>query len=54
MAVLPALHLPRYQGSVSSILQFKSCKHQSIKKELFSGIEVPVPGRLGEASVENL
>ena len=45
--------LPRYQGSVSSaVLQCKSCKYQSIKKEVFSCIEVPVSER-GVASLEN-
>ena len=43
MAILPLLQLPRYQGSVSSVLQCKGCKYQSIKKEVFSCIEVPVP-----------
>ena len=43
MTILPVLQLPRYQGSVSSFLQCKSCKYQSIKKEVFSCIEVPVP-----------
>ena len=52
MAILPVLQLPRYQGSVSSVLQCKSCKYQSIKKEVFSCIEVPVPER-GVASLEN-
>ena len=52
MTIFPVLQLPRYQGSVSSGLQCKSCKYQSIKKEVFSCIEVPVPER-GVASLEN-
>ena len=32
MAILSVLQLPRYQGSVSSVLQYKSCKYQSRKK----------------------
>ena len=52
MAILPVLELTRYQGSVSSVLQCKSCKYQSIKKEVFSCIDVPVPER-GVASLEN-
>ena len=52
MAILPVLQLPRYQGSVSSVVQCKSWKYQSIKKEAFSCIEVPVPER-GVASLEN-
>ena len=52
MAILPVLQLPRYQGSVSSILQCKSCEYQSIKKEVFGCIEVPVP-EIGAASLEN-
>ena len=43
MAILPVLQLPRYQGSVSSVLQ---------SSEVFSCIEVPVPER-GVASLEN-
>ena len=43
MKILPLLQLARYQGSVSSVLQCKSCKYQSIKKDVFSCIEVPVP-----------
>ena len=52
MAILPVLQLPRYQGSVSSVLQCKNCKYQSIKKEVVSCIEVPVPER-GVACLEN-
>ena len=52
-AILPLLQLPKYQGSVSSILQCESCKYHSIKKEVFSCIEVPVPEREGVASLEN-
>ena len=52
MAIFPVLQSPRYQGSVSSILQCKSCKYQPIKKEVCSCIEVPVPER-GVASLEN-
>ena len=52
MAILPVLQLPRYQGSVSSVLHCKSCKYQSIKKEFFGHIEVPVLGR-GVASLRN-
>ena len=52
MAILPVLQLPRYQGSVSSVLQCKSCKYQSIKKDVFSCIEVLVPEG-GVASSEN-
>ena len=52
MAILPVLQLPRYRGSVSSVLQCKIRKYQSIKKEVFSCIEVPVPERRG-ASLEN-
>ena len=33
MAILPVLQLPRYQGSVSSVLHCKSCKYQSIKNK---------------------
>ena len=43
MAIISVLQLPRHQGSVSSVLQCKSCKYQYIKKEVLSGIEVPVP-----------
>ena len=50
MSILPVLLLSIYQGSVSSILQCKSCKGQSVKKEVFNCIEVPVPEREG---VEN-
>ena len=32
IAILPVLQLPRYQGSVLSVLQCKSCKYQYIKK----------------------
>ena len=52
MTILSVLQLPRNQGSVSSVLQCKSCKYQSIKKEVFSCIEVPVPER-GVASLED-
>ena len=52
IANLPVLPLPRYQESISSVLQCKSYKYQSIKKEVFSCIEVPVPER-GVASLEN-
>ena len=52
MTILPVLQLPRYQGSVSSVLQCKTCRYQSIKKEVLSCIEVPVPER-GAASLEN-
>ena len=52
MAILPVLQLPRYQGSVSSVLPCKSCKCQSIKKEVFSCIEVSVRER-GVANLEN-
>ena len=53
MAILPVLQLPRYQGSVSSVLQCKSCKYQSIKTlPVFSCIEVQVP-EIGAASLEN-
>ena len=52
MANFPVLQLPRYQGSVSSVLQCKNCKYQSIKKEVVSCIEVPVPER-GVACLEN-
>ena len=52
MAILPVLQLPRDQESVSSVLQCKCCKYQSIKKEVFSCIEVPVPER-GVANLEN-
>ena len=45
MTFLPLLQLPRYQGSVLSILQCKSCKYQSLKKEVFKCIEVPMPER---------
>ena len=45
MTILPVLQLSRYQGSLSSLLQCKSCKYQSIKKEIFSCIEVSVPER---------
>ena len=45
MAILPVLQLPRYQGSVLSVLQCKSCKYQSIKKEVFSCFETPVAER---------
>ena len=45
MTILPVLQLSRYQGSLSSLLQCKSCKYQSIKKEIFSCIEVWVPER---------
>ena len=51
MAIL-LVQLPRYQGCVSSVLQCKSCKYQSIKKEVFSCIEVPVPER-GVANLDN-
>ena len=52
MAILPVLQLPRCQGSVSSVLQCKSCKYESIKEEVFSCIEVPVL-EIGVASLEN-
>ena len=39
-------------NGVSSVLQCKSCKYQSIKKEVLSWIEVPVP-EIGVASLEN-
>ena len=52
VAILPVLQLPRCQGSVSLVLQCKSCKYQSIKKEVFSCIEVPVPNG-GVASLED-
>ena len=52
MAILPVLQFPRYWGCVSSVLQCKNCKYQSIKKEVFSCIEVAVPGR-GVKSLEN-
>ena len=52
MLILPVLQLLRYQESVSLVLQSKSCKYQSIKKEVFSCFEVPVPER-GVASLEN-
>ena len=52
MPILPMLQLPRYQGSASSVLQCKNCKYHSIKKEVFSCIEVPVLER-GIASLEN-
>ena len=42
----------RYQGSVSSVLECKSCKYQSIKREVFSCIEVLVPER-SISSLEN-
>ena len=45
MEILPVLQLPRHPESVSSVLECKSCKYQSIKKEIFSCIEVPVPER---------
>ena len=51
MAVLPMLELPRHQGSVSSVLHCESCKYQSIKKEVLSCMEFPVPER-GLASLE--
>ena len=44
MTFLPVLQLPRYQGSVLSILQCKSCKYQSVKK-VFKCIEVLMPKR---------
>ena len=40
MAILPALQLPRYQGSVSSKLQCKNCKYQFVKRNVFRCIEV--------------
>ena len=52
MKILPLLQLPRYQGSVSSVLQCKSCKYQFIKKEVFSYIEIPVP-EIDLASLRN-
>ena len=53
MAILPVLQLPRYQGSVSSVLPCKRCKYQSIKKEvLFSCFGVPFQER-GVESLEN-
>ena len=36
MAIFPVLQLSRYQGSVSSVLQCKSCEYQSIYKEVIS------------------
>ena len=50
MSILPVLQLPRYQWSVLSILQCKSSKYQSMKKEVLSCIEVLVPER-GVASL---
>ena len=44
MTFPPVLQLPGYQGSVSSILQCKSCKYQSVKK-VVKCIEVPMPER---------
>ena len=44
MTFLPVLQLPRYQGSVLSILQCKSRKYQSVKK-VFKCIEVLMPNR---------
>ena len=52
MTILLVLQLRRYQGSVSSVLQYKSGKCQSTKKYVLSFIEVPVPER-GVASLEN-
>ena len=52
IAILPVLQLPRYQGSVLSVLQCKSCKYQSIKKKVFSCFEAPVAER-GVTSLEN-
>ena len=52
MAILPVLQLPRYQGSVSSVLPCKRCKYQSIKKEVFSCFGVAFPER-GVESLEN-
>ena len=52
MTILPVPRLPRYQGCVSSILQCKICKYQSIKKQVFACIEVLVPER-GVASLGN-
>ena len=52
MAILPVLQLPRYQESVSSVLQCKSYKYQSIKKEVFGCVEVPVPER-GVGNLKN-
>ena len=52
MAFFPLLQLPRYQGSVSLVLRCKRCNNQSIKKEFFSCIEVPVP-EIDAASLEN-
>ena len=39
MAIISVLPLPRHQGSVSSVLQCKSCKYQYIKKDVLSAIE---------------
>ena len=52
MTILLVLQLRRYQGNVSSVLQYKSGKCQSTKKYVLSFIEVPVPER-GVASLEN-
>ena len=54
MAILQfcRMQLPRYQRSVSSVRQCKSCKYQSIRKEVFSCTEVPVP-EIGIGSLEN-
>ena len=46
IAILSALQLSRYQGSC------KSCKYQSIEKEVVSCIEVSVPER-GVSILEN-
>ena len=42
----------KISGSVSSVLECKSCKYQSIKREVFSCIEVLVPER-SISSLEN-
>ena len=47
MAILPVLQLPKYQGSVSSILQCKSSKYLPIKKAFFSCTEVKLREREG-------
>ena len=52
MANFPVLQLPRYQGSVSSVLQCKSCVNTSLSRKRKSCTEVPVPER-GVASLEN-
>ena len=51
MANFPVLQLPRYQGSVSSVLQCKSCVNTSLSRKRKSCTEVPVPER-GVASLE--